>query len=95
MSRSRIKRPCCQFVQRAVAQFLVKDFDANRAVVSRLPDVTEKASNIEFAFAAEPSVIDRVFVQTPGGGECAVIDLDGEEILQREARDFLVRDAEL
>src|SRR5579864_254196 len=89
LRQSCVERPRGQFIQRARAQFLVEDFDANRAAVSRLRDLIEKTADIEFAFPAELPVIDRVFVQAPGGGECAVIDLNAEEILERKASDLL------
>ena len=90
-----VERSCDQLIQRAFAQFFVEDFYANRAAVAGLPDVIEKSRNIEFAFATQHPVIDRVFVEVPGRGECAIVDFDAEEILQRKAGDLLVRDAEL
>src|SRR5882672_11927984 len=83
-----------QLIERKLAQFLIEDFDAERAAVAGFPDVIEKSRDIKFAFTAESSVVDSVLDQVPGGGECSIVDFDAEEILHREARDFLVGDAE-
>jgi hypothetical protein len=55
----------------------------------------DESPHVELALSAQSAMVDGVFVQTPGGGECAVVQFDADDVLTRGFRNFSERNLQL
>src|ERR1039458_6205354 len=89
------RRPFRDPLRRPGAQVAVQYFNAPGPLVTGGQHRFDEAAHIEFPFAAQPAMIDRVLEQAPRCGERAIVDLDAANESQRETRHVLVRYAKL